>query len=328
MAAQLGSTPGFISVIVPVHNGLETLVACLDALNGSSYRDFECLVGDDGSLDGSGELAEKLGARVLRTPDCKGPAHARNQAAKAARGDILLFIDADVCVAEDTLSRVAAAFARDPTLDALIGSYDDSPESPEFLSQYKNLMHCFVHQHAKRRASTFWTGCGAIRRSVFEASHGFDERYVRPRIEDIELGTRLIRACRRIELDPKLTVKHLKHWTFSGLLESDIRDRAIPWTQLMLRERHIPNDLNVASGQRISVALIYLALLLAGLYWPAAAAAVAIVIALNHRFYRFLAVRRGWVFAIRAMPLHLLYFVYSGAAFIAGCALTLLGSEQ
>lgn len=302
------------------------MARCLDALNRSLYRDFECLVADDGSTDGSAALAEKSGAQVLRTKDRKGPAHARNQAAQAARGDVLLFIDADVCVAPDSLARIASAFDSDATLDALIGSYDDSPGEPDFLSQYKNLLHCFVHQQAKRRASTFWTGCGAIRRPVFQASGGFDERYTRPRIEDIELGARLLRAGRGIELDPALTVQHLKRWTFLGLLESDIRDRAIPWTQLMLRERHMPNDLNVQSSQRFSVVLVYLALLLAALYWPASVVAVAIVVGLNHRFYSFLAGRRGWLFALRAVPLHLLYFIYSGAAFLAGCALALLVS--
>ena len=217
---------------------------------------------------------------------------------------------------------------RDPSLDALIGSYDESPDAVDFLSQYKNLMHCFVHQQGKRRASTFWTGCGAVRRTVFEASGGFDERYTRPRIEDIELGARLIRAGRKIELEPSLKVKHLKRWTFLGLLESDIRDRAIPWTQLMLRERHIPNDLNVQRSQRLSVALMYLALLLAAVILAGIARSGAIVIALNHSFYRFLARRRGWIFAVRAIPLHLLYFVYSGAAFVAGCALALLGSGR
>jgi glycosyltransferase involved in cell wall biosynthesis len=312
-----------ISVIIPVFNGAATLARCLEALNLSTYSDFECLVADDGSTDASVAIAAQCGARVLSTKERKGPAHARNQAAAAAHGDILLFIDADVCAHPDTLARIADAFAADPSLDALIGSYDDSPDSPDFLSQYKNLMHCFVHQRGKRRASTFWTGCGAVRRAVFEASGGFDERYTRPRIEDIELGARLIRAGRRIELEPKLEVKHLKRWTFLGLLESDIRDRAIPWTQLMLRERHIPNDLNVQQSQRLSVALMYLALLFAAAYWPVSLAAVAIVIALNHNFYRFLASRRGWIFAVRAVPLHLLYFIYSGAAFVAGCVMSL-----
>ena len=310
-----------ISIIVPVFNSARTLEPCLDAVNRSTYRNFECLVADDGSWDESAEVAATKGARVLSIAGRRGPAFARNLAAAAARGDLLLFIDADVCIRPETVAAVARAFAEDPKLDALIGSYDDSPAEANFVSQYKNLMHCFVHQRGKRRASTFWTGCGAIRRLVFQASGGFDKRYVRPSTEDIELGARLIRAGHKIELEPTLTVKHLKRWTFLGLVECDVRDRAIPWTLLMLRERHIPNDLNVQWSQRISVAAVYLALSTVLVYWPMSVALAATAIAINYAFYAFLARRRGLWFAIKAVPLHLLYFLYSGAALLAACGI-------
>lgn len=306
-----------VSVIIPVYNAAATLPRCLQAVNGSEYRDFECLVADDGSSDNSRELAVEGGARVFCRESRRGPASARNLAAAVARGEILLFIDADVCIEPDTLTKVANAFAANAQLDALIGSYDDSPAAPNFMSQYKNLMHCFFHQQAKPQASTFWTGCGAIRRQVFLASGGFDENYARPCIEDIELGSRMLRSERTIELRPSLTVKHLKHWTLLEVLKSDIRDRAIPWTLLMLRERQIPNDLNTQWSQRFSVALAYTAVLSAIPFWPASVAAVAIVIAMNQQFYQFLIRRRGLRFGFRAAPLHFLYFLYSGAAFAA-----------
>ncbi len=317
-----------ISIIIPVYNAAETLGRCLDAVNNSTHRDFECLVADDGSWDESPDIAAEKGARVVSIAGRHGPAYARNVAAESAQGEILLFIDADVCIQPDTVAQVIEAFAEDPKLDALIGSYDDEPAATNFVSQYKNLMHCFVHQQGKRRASTFWTGCGAIRRAVFLDSGGFDKRYTRPSTEDIELGARLIRAGHKIELEPSLKVKHLKHWTLMGLLESDIRDRAIPWTLLMLRERHIPNDLNVQWSQRVSVALMYLAPSTVLVYWPVSVGLVAVVIAMNHRFYRFLAGRRGVFFAVRAVPLHLLYFIYSGAAFLAACGIALTTSRQ
>ncbi len=319
--------PPRISIIVPAYNAAETLGPCLAAVNCSTYREFECLVVDDASWDETADVALEKGARVVSVPERRGPACARNLAVASALGEILLFIDADVCIERDTVERIAKAFAEDSELDGLIGSYDDDPAEPNFVSQYKNLMHCFVHQQGKRRASTFWTGCGAIRRAAFLASGGFDERYKRPSTEDIELGARLIRAGRKIELEPTLTVKHLRRWTFLGLLETDIRDRAIPWTLLMLRERHIPNDLNVQWSQRVSVALAYMALPMVLVFWPATVGFLAVVLALNLRFYRFLGRRRGVVFAVRAVPLHLLYFIYSGAAFLAACGIA-MGSPR
>lgn len=310
-----------ISVIIPVYNAASTLPACLDAVIRSQYRHFECLVADDGSSDASPDLAAARGVRIYRSESRRGPACARNMAAANARGDILLFIDADVCIEADTITKIAKAFAENASLDALIGSYDDEPAALNFVSQYKNLMHCFFHQQAKPRASTFWTGCGAIRREVFQASGGFDECYVRPSIEDIELGSRMLRANRRIELEQSLTVKHLKHWTFLEVVKSDIRDRAIPWTLVVLRERQIPNDLNTQWSQRFSVILAYLALLLAVPFWPASVVALAITLALNQRLYRFLIRRRGVLFGLLSTPLHLFYFLYSGAGFLTACGM-------
>jgi GT2 family glycosyltransferase len=249
-----------ISIIIPVHNAERTLIRCLEDLHRSEGgASFECIVVDDGSSDSSGSIARGFGATVLRTGDRRGPACARNLGAASARAEILMFIDADVCVHPDTIERIHQSFIKDPALDAIIGSYDDSPLSPDFISVYRNLMHCFIHQTARREASTFWTGCGAIRRSVYQ-EHRLDEKFRRPSIEDIELGYRLRKAGRKLRLDPEIQVKHLKKWTLLGLLTTDVLSRGIPWTELILKHGSMPNDLNVQSSQRISVALVFLLL--------------------------------------------------------------------
>ena len=245
-----------VSVIVPAFNAETTIGLCLEAVQGA--RPFEILLIDDGSTDRTNEIAEKYGARILKTQGRSGPAAARNIGALEARGNVLFFVDADVQMYRNTVDRVREAFAGDPSLDALIGSYDDSPADPDFLSQYKNLMHCYVHQRGRSEASTFWSGCGAIRRDVFLANSGFSNDYSRPAIEDIELGYRLVQAGRKIRLDHDLQVKHLKRWTFWGLVKTDIFDRGIPWSELILRDRNMPNDLNLQLSQRVSVALVYL----------------------------------------------------------------------
>jgi len=242
-----------------VHSAAEDLERCLTALRGSALQPAECIVVDDCSEDDSAEVARRFGATVLSTGDRKaGPAKARNLGARHAKGEVLLFLDSDVCVHGDTLERVRASFDGDPELDAVIGSYDDDPGAKDFLSQYKNLMHSFVHQNAKQQASTFWSGCGAVRRPVFERFGGFDETYARPSIEDIELGYRMHQAGCKLALDRKIQVKHLKRWSFWGLVKTDMLDRGIPWTELILRDRHMPNDLNVHLSQRVSVALVFL----------------------------------------------------------------------
>ncbi len=246
-----------ISIVIPVYNGGECLDECLDALERQILPPGEVVLVDDGSTDGAIERASRRGIRIISTGGRKGAAAARNLGANATTGDILLFLDADVAAQPDLTEKITAIMA-DPSLDAVIGSYDDDPGSRDFLSQYKNLMHCFVHQTARSEASTFWSGCGAIRRSVFLAASGFDANYKRSAIEDIELGYRLRRQKRRILLDRTVRVKHLKTWTFWNLLKSDVLDRGIPWTEIILRDQHLPNDLNLQISQRISIGLVYL----------------------------------------------------------------------
>ncbi|HEY7335065.1 MAG TPA: glycosyltransferase [Bryobacteraceae bacterium] len=255
--------PVSISVIVPVHNSAKYLRACLEHLRRSNFQDYECIVVDDGSTDDSPEVAQRAGVTVLKTDARRGPAYARNIGAKSARGEILFFIDADVCVSPNTLERVSANFEQDLELSAVMGSYDELPESQDFVSLYKNLMHSYVHHNSRREACTFWSGCGAIRKSVFQEFSGFDESYDRPAIEDIELGYRLSAARKKLLLDPTILVKHLKRWSFFSLVKTDILDRGIPWTELILRDRVLPNDLNLQLSQRVSVALVFLLILMA-----------------------------------------------------------------
>ncbi len=322
--------PSDVTVIVPVYNGGENFARCLDALQALSPRPGEIIVVDDGSSDGSYASAQQAGARVLLTPHSRcGPAVARNLAASQARGEILFFVDADVQVKPDAIRQVLEPLRADPTLAAVYGSYDETPPAKNFVSQYKNLFHHFVHQDSVGTATSFWAGCGAIRRDIFLGLGGFSTRYYRPSIEDIELGYRLKKAGYRTQLVKKLQVTHLKQWTLKSLLASDIRDRALPWTQLILRDREFPTDLNLKMAHRLSVTLAYLLVvsLAFGLVFPLSlfislVCVVALAI-LNWPLYQFFAARRGWTFALAAMVLHWFYYLYSGLAFMLGVALRL-----
>jgi glycosyltransferase involved in cell wall biosynthesis len=333
-AREPGPDAPALSVIVPAYNAGAYLRQCLAALAASQYDDFEVLVIDDGSTEPVEPLVRGYGFRYLRLAGPGGPARARNRGVAQARGAYVVFIDADVCVHPDTLARFAAAFAADPAIDAVVGSYDEAPAEPGFLSQYKNLFHHYVHQTCAGEISTFWSGCGAMRRALFLEFGGFDEqRYRRPAIEDIELGTWVSAAGHRIILDRRIKAKHLKRWTLVNLLKTDIFDRGVPWTRLMLRAGAIANTLNVKLSQRISVALAYGAVLslLAAIWWPIAglaAAALALALTgLNWDFYRYFAARGGLWFALRVVPLHWLYFAYCGLSAVWGTAAHYLARE-
>jgi glycosyltransferase involved in cell wall biosynthesis len=328
------ATPA-LSVIVPVYNSRTELEQCLAALAKSQYDDFEVLVVDDGSTVPIRPLAEEYGFGFLRIDGPSGPARARNRGVEKARGRYIVFIDADVCVHPNSLALFADAFARDPTVDAVVGSYDETPAYPGFISQYMNLFHHYVHQKSRGAIQTFWSGCGAMKRELFLAFGGFDEvRYRRPAIEDIELGTWMTAAGHRIILDGRIKAKHLKRWTLWNLLKTDIFDRGVPWTRLMLRAGAIVSTLNVTPVQRLSVALVYLTMfaLLAAIFWSKAviiAAALALIVTLlNLDFYRFYLNRQGLWFALRVVPMHWLYFLYCGFSAVWGTLLHYLEGDQ
>ncbi len=322
-----------ISVVIPVHNAALYLERCLEAVANSQFTNFEVIVVDDGSTDSTLEIAKRFDVIPLSTNGAWGPASARNLGARHARGKILLFVDADVVVPSSALKIVAEAFQRDSELAALFGSYDDTPPWKNVISQYKNLLHHYIHQISSPDATTFWTGLGAIRKSVFVSVGGFNEkRFRRPSIEDVELGYRLRQAGLKILLDKRLQGKHLKRWELRSLLDSDILCRAIPWSFLILETKKMPKDLNFRWSHRASTLLVGILALLTPMFLvrPRSISSVSSgpvllivwllalgsVIFLNLHMYRFFARRNGLVFAIKGASLHLAYYLYSGLAFL------------
>lgn len=334
-----------LSIVIPFRNGGAAFGVCLQAIAAAraacaDVAETELIAVDDGSTDDSAARARAAGAYVLATPapGGHGPAAARNLGARAATGDYLFFVDADVALHPDALRRAAEAFTADPALEAVFGSYDDAPAEQNLLSQYKNLFHHYVHQHAQAQAATFWTGCGAMRLSTYRALGGLDaQTYRRPSIEDIDLGYRLRRRGGDIRLLKDMQCAHLKRWTVASLLRSDILERGIPWTVLLWRESRARRtaretgserpallDLNLQTSNRVSVALTaLLALAAAGLplapwAWPVLPVLAAALLALNWRLYDFFARRRGWGFALACIPWHWLYYLYNSLSFSLG----------
>lgn len=324
-----------LSVIIPVHNGGEAFCRCLKALMRSERPADEVIVVDDGSDDGSAAVGWRFGAAVLSLAGGRfGPATARNRGAREASGDVLVFLDADVVVHADTLGRIEAFLEAHPEVSALFGSYDDSPVARTLVSYYKNLMHHYVHQQGRVEASTFWAGCGAVRREAFLALGGFDESYRRPSVEDIELGGRLRRAGHAIRLCRDVQVSHHKKWTLPSLLRSDILDRAVPWTRLVVSSSYLPNDLNLDLGNRVSAVAAWWGLLclIGGFWapwlWTGLLPSLTLLAGVNRGLYRFFLRRGGWGFALGAAGLHVLYLLYSSLVFAVVAAWMLCGLRR
>jgi glycosyltransferase involved in cell wall biosynthesis len=253
---------------------------------------------------------------VVRNASKPGPAAARNEGAGQATGDILVFVDADVEVHADALERIGAAFAGDATLAAVFGAYDDAPSEQALVSSFRNLLHHHVHASNAGPATTFWAGIGAVKRDAFFAVSGFDEhRYPKPSIEDIDLGSRLHAAGYRILLDPAIQGTHLKRWTLTSMVKTDLMQRGVPWVELLLSGRGDGAALNLGWRHRVS-ALASVVLAGSVVTRRAGAAGVSLLTlgVANRSFYTLLARRRGPLGAATGVLLHALHHLTAVAA--------------
>jgi Glycosyl transferase family 2 len=299
-----------LSVVVPATDAPATLDECLRAI--------------EAAVDSPPELI------VVDTPREIGPAAARNAGARRSSGDVIVFVDSDVAVHRDAFARIQTAFANDPTLTALFGSYDDEPRPGGVVSDFRNLLHHHVHQTAAGPATTFWAGLGAVRRAAFEASGGFDERsFPEPSIEDIDLGMRIVDQGGRIVLDPLLQGKHLKRWTLVGMIDTDFAARGVPWVTLLLRRGSSSTALNLGWRHRTTaVASLALVTALARRRLPLSAGLLVLIITLNQSFYRLLLRQRGAAVVAAGLPLHIVHHLVGLAALPAGARRHLLARRS
>lgn len=289
--------PGLrLSAIVPATNRPPTLERCAGAIRAAREAPDELIV-------------------VTDAPS-PGPGAARNEGARRATGDVLVFVDADVVPHVDVFERIRATFDAEPGLVALFGSYDDEPEAPGVVSRFRNLLHHVTHHEAAGPAETFWAGLGAVRRDAFLEVGGFDAaRYPRASIEDIELGMRLTSEGAAVRLDPSIQGTHLKRWTLAEMIRTDLVLRGIPWVALLLRDGRRSSALNLGWSYRLSALASLLCLAAVWRRRPVVAAgAVASLLVLNRRLYLLLHRRFGAVHAALGVPLHVLHHVTAAIA--------------
>lgn len=308
-----------ISIVIPSNRLDEKFERCLFAIeNAVIPENTELIIVLDGIAKSPNFFNKynSVESRVIELDDNKGPAFARNLGAQNANGDVLLFIDADVVIQEDSIERVEEWFRALDSGDALIGMYDDQPSDQSLVSKFRNLLHHYTHLHASPIAATFWSGFGAIRKQTFLSLEGFDCAYKQPSVEDIELGYRLINAGRSISLNKSIRVKHLKSWTLFNMIHTDIFRRAVPWSKLLFKYKNVKqNDLNIKPTEKVSALLLVLAFvsLIMGVLMPAIWFLLPVLgvsmLVLQARFYIFLSHH----FSLFELPLviflHWLYYL-------------------
>jgi len=134
------SNSELITVVIPVYNGEKFLSEAIDSVLSQSYRPIEIIVVDDGSTDGSRDIALSYSLDNYIYQDNAGAAAARNRGILAAKGEYISFLDADDLWMPSKLSAQIAAFSNDPAVDIVIG-YVEQFVSPELDTQAMKKHH-------------------------------------------------------------------------------------------------------------------------------------------------------------------------------------------
>ena len=190
-----------ISVIIPTRDRIPVLALCVERLapgqQSLGFGQYEVIVTDDSATDAARVfLAERFSWVRWSAGPRRGPTSNRNAGASVARGDLLVFVDDD-CLPDPGLlmgyldalrDEVSVYEGRITCVDGVTSPMQTAPENLD--------------------GGVLWSCNLAMRRRLFDAIGGFDERFPLPHMEDIDLRLRLLAAGETILFVPRATVDH------------------------------------------------------------------------------------------------------------------------
>jgi GT2 family glycosyltransferase len=313
--ASPGSSPA-LSIIVPVSDGAEFIDGALSAIMSSDLPpdSYEIIVVDDASDDDSPTIAGRYADVMVRLYGYpRGAAYARNRGAEQARAPTLAFVNADVRVHPDTLSRLCALLDQG-NLAAAAASNDGTSGERRTSARYWNLLHHYGAQTHGGVGTNFNASCGVVRRNAFLSVGMYNEwLFQSASLEGLELGQRLERAGHAVSLSKEITVSHLRHHDVAGVFRTTWRHsgvlvRSLGYLSSRGRARsHVIHALSIPHGLLALVAAIAAGVLVSrngGTIWGAIGAGALAVLVVNAGKHAFFARKGGLLFSIATIPLH------------------------
>jgi len=264
-------TPAY-SVIVPAYQAADVVGGCVAALTRQTLarETYEILVVDDGSTDETAAAAERAGAdRVVRLAQNGGPAAARNAGIAEARGEIVLFTDADCAPAPEWLALMAAPFA-DPQVMGVKGVY--RTEQRPLMARLVQLEFEIRYERMRALPSIDFidTYAAAYRRALLVEYGSFDTAFPIPSAEDVDLSFRLAKDGHRLGFAPDAWVAHRHPASLRAYL---LRKARFGYWRALLYVRYpekIAGDTHTDPALKSQFALVALTGLLGlgAVFWP------------------------------------------------------------
>ncbi|MFI5678201.1 glycosyltransferase family 2 protein [Streptomyces cellulosae] len=289
-----------VSVIIPNYNYARTLGLSIRSALEQDYPNKEIIVVDDCSTDDSLATARAIpGVTVLSTPANGGSAVARNLGVAHASGEILMFLDSDVALAQGAITEAVDQLRADPSLGAVCGMYEPEPLIRDSLVEEARCLQAYYWRYDSEGSVSFLiSAICAMRAEVFHEIGGFNPRL--RQTEEVDFGERLSKHY-EIRLTNRMRGAHDDDHELLALIRKMFVRGRLRVPLYAQRKRHAEGFETMARSWAallglLAVLLLFAPLLLGPLGWLLPAAAFTAVVACDLGMYAFVARRKGLLF--------------------------------
>jgi glycosyltransferase involved in cell wall biosynthesis len=315
-----------ISIIIPVLNDVEHIGKCLDSIFKSSFKNFEIIVIDDGSTDGTASEIKKYPCKLIKLKNM-GLSYSRNLGAKKSNANILYFVDSDIVQEKETIKKMVNFLKEHKNAKIISARWHKESLSNGFVPEFLSLFNynCIIPWLKTKRIYEGYvcvnTGAFMIRKDTFFEVGGFDNRYKKPGGEDYDFSYR-ISAKYPIYFRPDIIVRHFYKKFFPTVKNTFWRTSE--WTRIFWRKKKFEPYGNATSTEALNATIICSALLffilsfLNSTFIAVSGILFLMYLIISFRMMSYFAKEKNVLFSIKVLLFNSLLYLMKSLGFIYG----------